>query len=175
MFPVADIWDAMSTDLRAFRAHGGKLIMWQGWADNGIPPFGTVDFYDTLARRMGGLSSTQQFARLFMFPTVFHCGGGYASSSFDLVYPMVQWVEQGTVPDQVIATDTINGSTLTRPVYPYPLVPRYNGSGDPNAASSFHPVVTPTYANHTDYTDWFGNYLFEKPVGGGHAGYARRG
>ena len=49
MFPAADTWDAMSTDLRAFRAHGGKLIMWQGWADNGIPPSGTVDYYDTLA------------------------------------------------------------------------------------------------------------------------------
>ena len=55
MFPTADIWDAMDTNLRAFRAHGGKLIMWQGWADNGIPPFGTVDYYDTLVRRMGGL------------------------------------------------------------------------------------------------------------------------
>ena len=167
MFPAADTWDAMSTDLRAFRAHGGKLIMWQGWADNGIPPSGTVDYYDTLASRMGGLAATEQFARLFMFPTVYHCGGGYAGSSFDLVYPMVQWVEQGTAPDQITATDTINGSTLTRPVYPYPEIPQYNGSGSTSDESSFHPVLAPAYRNHTDYTDWYGNYLFYRPIGGG--------
>lgn len=161
MFPTANIWDAMSTDLRAFRAHGGKLIMWQGWADNGIPPSGTVDYYDVLAHRMGGLSATQQFARLFMFPTVYHCGGGYASSSFDLVYPMVQWVEGGTAPSSVTATDTINNTTLTRPVYPYPEIPRYNGSGDPNQAASFHPVASPG----AHYTNWIGNDLFYRPIG----------
>ncbi len=162
MFPTADIWDAMSTDLRAFRAHGGKLIMWQGWADNGIPPSGTVDYYDTLTRRMGGASSTQRFARLFMFPTVYHCGGGYANSSFDLVYPMVQWVEQRKAPSQVTATDTIDNTTLTRPVFPYPDIPQYNGTGDPNDASSFHAVTSPG----AHYTNWIGNYLFYQPVGG---------
>jgi Tannase and feruloyl esterase len=30
IFPVANTWDAMDTNLSAFRAHGGKLIMWQG-------------------------------------------------------------------------------------------------------------------------------------------------
>ncbi len=161
MFPSANTWDAMDTNLTAFRRHGGRLIMWQGWADNGIPPFGTVDYYDTLTQRMGGLGATQGFARLFMFPTVYHCGGGYANSSFDLVYPMVQWVEQRNAPSQVIATDTIGGSALTRPVYPYPDIPRYNGSGPTNVASSFHPVPSP--AAH-QYTDWIGNYLFYQPI-----------
>jgi hypothetical protein len=166
MFPTANIWDAMSTDLRAFRAHGGKLIMWQGSADNGIPPSGTVDYYDVLAHRMGGLSATQQFARLFMFPTVYHCGGGYANSSFDLVYPMVQWVENGTAPSSVTATDTLNATTITRPVYPYPDIPHYNGSGDPNVASSFHPVASPG----AHYTNWIGNNLFYQPLNGDHGG-----
>jgi tannase/feruloyl esterase len=162
MFPTADIWDAMSTDLRAFRAHGGKLLMWQGAADNGIPPSGTVDYYDILAQRMGGLSSTQQFARLFLFPTVYHCGGGYGNSSFDVVYPMVQWVEDGIAPGSITATDTINNTTLTRPVYPYPEIPHYNGSGDPNQASSFHPVRSPG----AHYTNWIGTGLFYQPIGG---------
>jgi len=161
MFPTANIWDAMDTNLRAFRRHGGKLMIWQGWDDNGIPPFGTVDYYDTLVSRMGGLASTRQFARLFMFPTVYHCGGGYANSSFDVVYPMVQWVEQGSAPAEVTATDTYNGATFTRPVYPYPEIPRYNGSGPTSQASSFHPVRSPEAG---DYTDWIGNYLFYQPV-----------
>ena len=162
LFPVANTYDAMSTDLRAFRAHGGKLIMWQGWADQAIPPYGTVDYYDTLIHRMGGLQSTQRFARTFLFPTVAHCGGGYANSSFDLVYPMVQWVENDIAPSQVTASDTIAGSTVTRPVYPYPEVPMYNGTGATSDASSFHPVVS---RHAQDYSPWVGNYLFYRPIG----------
>ncbi len=165
MFPAANVQDAMSTDLSAFRRHGGKLIIWQGWADQAIPTYGTVDYYEDLAQRNGGYTSTQKFARMFLFPTVAHCGGGYASSSFDLVYPMVQWVENGTAPSQITATDTVNSATVTRPVYPYPEVPQYNGNNEPtNEASSFHPVVS-THAN--DYSNWIGNDLFYQPVGGG--------
>ena len=165
MFPAANVQDAMSTDLSAFRRHGGKLIIWQGWADQAIPTYGTVDYYEDLAQRNGGYTSTQKFARMFLFPTVAHCGGGYASSSFDLVYPMVQWVENGTAPSQITATDTVNSTTVTRPVYPYPEVPQYNGNNEPtNEASSFHPVVS-THAN--DYSNWIGNDLFYQPVGGG--------
>ncbi|MBV9366399.1 MAG: tannase/feruloyl esterase family alpha/beta hydrolase, partial [Solirubrobacterales bacterium] len=166
------IWDAMSTDLRAFRAHGGKLIMWQGWSDNGIPPSGTVDYYDVLSRRMGGLRTTQQFARLFMVPSVYHCGGSYAGATVpDMIYPMVQWVEAGSAPSQLTVQ---YGSTATRPVYPYPEIPRYNGSGSTNDAASFHPVTSPG----AHYTAWIGNYLFYEPIGGGGGadqGYARRG
>lgn len=164
LFPVANTYDAMSTDLSAFRRHGGKLIIWQGWADQAIPTFGTVDYYDQLANRFGGLAATQQFARMFLFPTVAHCGGGYANSSFDLVLPAVQWVEQGIAPTDVTATDTIGTTTLTRPVYPYPLIPKYNGSGSPNDAASFHSVVSP---DANAYTKWIGDYLFKQPVGKG--------
>jgi hypothetical protein len=164
MFPAANVQDAMSTDLSAFRRHGGKLIIWQGWADQAIPTYGTVDYYEDLAGRNGGYAATQTFARMFLFPTVAHCGGGYASSSFDLVYPMVQWVENSSAPTQITATDTVNSATITRPVYPYPEVPQYNGNNAPtNQASSFHPVVSP-HAN--DYSNWIGNNLFYQPIGG---------
>jgi feruloyl esterase len=170
MFPAANTWDAMDTNLRAFRAHGGKLIIWQGWADNGIPPSGTVDYYDVLAARNGGLRSTEQFARMFLFPTVYHCGGGYANAAMpDLIYPMVQWAEGGVSPSQLTISYTVSGSSLTRPVYPYPLIPRYNGSGPTADASSFHPVPSPG----AHYTDWYGNYLFFQPIGRDR-GYARR-
>jgi hypothetical protein len=174
MFPAANVQDAMSTDLSAFRRHGGKLIIWQGWADQAIPTYGTVDYYEDLAGRNGGYTSTQNFARMFLFPTVAHCGGGYASSSFDLVYPMVQWVENGTAPGQVTATDTVNGATVTRPVYPYPEVPQYNGNNEPtNEASSFHAVVSP-HANQ--YSNWIGNDLFYQPIGGSSRdSHSRRG
>lgn len=167
MFPTANIWDAMSTDLRAFRQHGGKLLIWQGAADNGIPPFGTIDYYDVLTKRNHGAAATKQFARLFLFPTVYHCGGGYANSAFDVLLPVVRWVEDGIPPNEIIATDTIDNRTLTRPVYPYPDIPRYNGEGNPDQASSFHPVPSPG----AHYTPWIGSYLFYQPIRG--AGGAR--
>jgi hypothetical protein len=162
LFPIGNIYDAMDTHLRAFRAHGGKLIMWHGWADQGIPPFGTIDYYDVMAQRMGGLAAAQRFARLLLFPTVYHCGGGYGPTSFDLVLPMVNWVENHMAPAEVTASQTASdGSvTLSRPVYPYPLVARYNGSGPPDDASSFHAVVSP---NAGAYTHWIGDYLFRQP------------
>ncbi len=164
MFPAANSADAMDTNLRAFRAHGGKLIMWQGWADNGIPPTGTVDYYDILTQRMGGQASTEQFARLFLFPSVYHCGGGYAGATVpDMIYPMVQWVEGGTAPSSLTINYAPTGGTpFARPVYPYPDIPEYNGSGDQNAATSFHAV--PSSAAH--YTNWIGNYLFYQPISG---------
>jgi hypothetical protein len=164
MFPAANSADAMDTNLRAFRAHGGKLIMWQGWADNGIPPTGTVDYYDILTQRMGGQASTEQFARLFLFPSVYHCGGGYAGATVpDMIYPMVQWVEGGTAPSSLTINYAPTGGTpFTRPVYPYPDIPEYNGNGDQNAATSFHAV--PSSAAH--YTNWIGDYLFYQPISG---------
>jgi len=176
MFPAADTWDAMDTNLSAFRRHGGKLIMWQGWADNGIPPSGTVDYYDILTARMGGPAATKQFARLFLFPSVYHCGGGYANAVMpDLIYPMVQWVEDGSAaaPGQLSISYTVNSSSFSRPVYPYPEIPRYNGSGDPNSADSFHAVTSPG----AHYTHWIGDYLFLQPIGGRDRdrGYTRRG
>ena len=176
MFPVANTWDAMDTNLTAFRRHGGKLLLWEGWADQAIPPFGTVDYYDTLAQRMGGLSSSEQFARLFLLPTVAHCGGGYSSASFDFVLPMVQWVEQGSAPSEVDWSGTVAGTSLSRPAYPYPEIPQYNGGGaDPTKATSFHAVRSP---DADQYTNWIGNYLFYEPVSGGGGrdqGYSRRG
>jgi len=161
MFPAANTFDAMDTNLSAFYRHGGKLIMWQGWADNGIPPSGTVDYWDIMSRRMG--AATTKFSRLYMFPSVYHCGGGYASATTpDLIYPMVQWVEQGSAPGQLPISYTVSGSSFSRPVYPYPEIPKYNGGGaDPNSAASFHPVASPG----AHYTDWIGNYLFFRPVG----------
>ena len=78
---------------------------------------------------------------------------------------MVQWVEKGIAPSEVDATDTIGSTTVSRPVYPYPDIPKYNGNdANPALASSFHPVISPDAT--AQYTDWIGNYLFYQPIGG---------
>ena len=54
-----------------------------------------------------------------------------------------QWVEQGTAPDEIIATKYINdldhskGVKMTRPLCPSPQFAKYKGSGDTNDAANF--------------------------------------
>jgi len=51
---------------------------------------------------------------------------------------IVDWVEHHKTPDRVIASKHENGKlAMTRPLYPYPQVAIYKGSGDPNSAESF--------------------------------------
>ena len=38
------IYDATSVDLSAFKAHGGKMLIWHGWADGGIPAPASIDY-----------------------------------------------------------------------------------------------------------------------------------
>ena len=58
----------------------------------------------------------------------------------DLLAAMDAWVERGTAPDQLVATQSAADGTTAiarRPVREFPKFPRYNGTGDPNKAESF--------------------------------------
>jgi feruloyl esterase len=154
---LAGFYDAIDPDLGAFRRAGGKLIIWHGWADQAIPPVGTVAYYQAVQDRMGGLDATRQFARLFMFPGVYHCGGGAAPNSFDLLTPLLAWTEGGAAPSAVVASESVGGSVVrTRPVFAYPQVARYSGSGSTDAASSFVPAW-PT-GPVDDHFRWLGDF-----------------
>ncbi|HKT02810.1 MAG TPA: tannase/feruloyl esterase family alpha/beta hydrolase [Rugosimonospora sp.] len=154
---LAGFYDATDPDLTAFKQAGGKLILWHGWADQAIPPLGTIAYYQAVKDRMGGLTATQSFARLYLLPGVFHCGGGNAPNSFDLLTPLLNWVEGGTAPNRVVATE-LNGSTVvrTRPVFPYPLVARYDGTGSTDDAANFVPANPPAPVN--DHIPWLGRF-----------------
>jgi hypothetical protein len=154
--------NAMSPDLSAFHRAGGKLIIWHGWSDQAIPPVGTIDYYDRLVDRNGGLRETQRFARLFMVPSIAHCAGGGTLTEFDPIRELVNWVELGRAPDRAIATgrDAAGNVTRTRPVFPYPLRATYDGSGSIDDAANFVPSrPTPT----RDRIDWAGEFLYRLP------------
>jgi feruloyl esterase len=151
---LAAILNANTADLEEYRSHGGKLLLWQGFADPVVPVLDTVAYYERLiasqmpegrhdaAARKEGVRRTQEFARLFLAPGVGHCGGGAGPNTFDAGTPIGQWVEQGIAPDQIIASKVVNGVTLfSRPLCPYPALPRYAGVGDPTQASSFNCVA----------------------------------
>ena len=60
--------DTPNPDLGAFQAAGGKLIQYHGWNDAGIPAQSSVNWYEQVASKMGGLGNVQSFYRLFMAP-----------------------------------------------------------------------------------------------------------
>ena len=107
---------------------------------------------------MGGLKKTQGFYRLFMVPGMRHCYFGPGATSFgavgqqippardathDIQTALERWVEDGAAPEHMVATKYTDDAAatrtvrLTRPLCAWPSVARYNGAGDPNAASSF--------------------------------------
>jgi len=132
------LYDARSTDLAAFRDSGGKLILWQGFADPAAGGYGLPDYYQRLQQSVGGLEATRRFARMFLIPGVYHCGGGYVPYEEDLLGTLVNWVELGRAPDQIMATAVLkDGATRKRPVFAYPVQTRYRGRGDVNDARNF--------------------------------------
>lgn len=138
------LYAANNPDLSVFKEHGGKLIMYQGWADagaGGVPPLKAVRYYETAERTMGGPAATRDFFRLFMIPGMGHCGGGEGASNVDYVSYLEEWVEKRRAPDAVLATHNGPGESMfTRPVYPYPIQAKYKGTGDPTSADSFEPT-----------------------------------
>lgn len=150
--------DATNPDLSAFQGAGGKLILWHGWADQHISPIGTIAYYEAMQKTMGQ-PALDVFMRFYLAPGVAHCGGGEGMPNMDLVTAMVDWAEQGIVPDAIATyrTDAAGTATASRPMYPYPALAGYGGSGDANAAASY--VRSPAlYAAPTP--DWAGIDMF---------------
>jgi hypothetical protein len=97
---LSDLYDATDPDLSSFAADGGRLIIYQGWADEVIPPFGTVAYYQAVVDAVGGYPASQTFSRLYMIPAQYHClaGGDPALAGADLLTPLIGWVQHGTAP-----------------------------------------------------------------------------
>lgn len=132
------LYDATSFALRAFKARGGKMLMWHGLSDAAITASSSTAYYDGVEKLMGGRAQTQDFFRLFLVPGVHHCAGGPGFTEFDALMLLENWVEKGQAPDVMIASRVVNGSIeRSRPIYPYPLLARYAGQGDPKNAASF--------------------------------------
>lgn len=140
------LYNADSTNLKAFHRRGGKLISWQGLADPLITPYGLIQYYEDVVRADGNsLPRTQQWYRTYFLPGVYHCAGGPGPSDVDWLGAIRAWVENGRAPQRLVATkaDSSGNVTLQRPLYPYPLEAAYDGSGSINDPGSFHPALGP--------------------------------
>lgn len=154
---AAVVNNATRGDLGAFRARGGKLIIYHGLADTLVPPGQTVGFYERQARELGGVSRLSQVARLFLAPGMMHCAGGAGPDAFnsaiggaappagsdadhDLFQALVQWTGGGPPPERVIATkfsDDMTQVAFQRPICAYPRKPVRAGDGSRLSAESF--------------------------------------
>ncbi|SDM28065.1 tannase/feruloyl esterase family alpha/beta hydrolase [Allokutzneria albata] len=119
-------------DLSAFRAAGGRLLVWHGLADAEIAPGTTIDYRERVERVTGPADG---FFRLFLAPGSGHCGTGVGVAPVDPMGAMIAWVERGRAPD-TLAAATADGRT-TRDLCRHPRVPIYDGHGDPDSATSF--------------------------------------
>jgi hypothetical protein len=151
---TARLLNANDANLAAFKARGGKLIIYHGWNDPAIAALNSINYFESVETKLGS-KETDAFARLYMMPGVQHCGGGPGPFSFgqngatghkdaqhDMGLALEEWVEKGIAPAAIIARkyvgdDPGKGVKMTRPLCPYPQVAKYKGGGDPNDAGSF--------------------------------------
>ena len=126
---------AKDAKLAAFQARGGKLLLAHGMADPIFSPHESVDYYQRLVAENGASAST--FARLFQIPGMAHCQGGAATDSWDGLQAMVDWVEKGEAPKQILAHGTVVFPGRSRPLCPYPQYAHYKGAGSVEEAANF--------------------------------------
>lgn len=131
---IGAIINAEDADLRAFAKRGGKLIMYQGWADPVITPRETIDYHEAIARISPAAASN---ARLFMVPGMMHCAGGPGANVFDMQPALEAWVEKGQAPERIVAVEAGPSPTTSHPLCAWPKTARYNGSGSTKDARNF--------------------------------------
>jgi feruloyl esterase len=136
-------------DLSLLKRRGARLLMYHGTSDPIFSSDGSTAFYEALRQANGGDASS--FARFYRVPGMNHCSGGPSTDQFDMLTPLVDWVEHGKAPESVVATARGPGNPAavnadvpaswsaarTRPLCPYPQVARYTGGGDVESAASF--------------------------------------
>ncbi|KAF2096431.1 tannase and feruloyl esterase [Rhizodiscina lignyota] len=129
----------ISPDLHAFKKHGGKMIVTQGWAD----PYNAPGWPIQQRNEMHGIFGNElaDFYSLFMVPGGGHCGGASNYPQMPGTYNLlserlVPWVENGAIPEDIMASNPADGSNSTRKLCPYPQEAKYE-KGDINDWMSY--------------------------------------
>jgi pimeloyl-ACP methyl ester carboxylesterase len=131
--------------LDGFHRHGRRMLIYHGASDPIFSAEDTVKWLEELD------PADRAAARLYLVPGMSHCAGGPSTDQFDLLKPLIRWVERREAPERVIASArgpaNPGGPNFdlppawspdrTRPLCPYPRVATYHG-GNIERASSFH-------------------------------------
>ncbi|PYH94355.1 feruloyl esterase B precursor [Aspergillus ellipticus CBS 707.79] len=153
-------------DITAFKSRSGKLIHHHGLADPTLPTGSSLYFYSQVDRDLAASNTTlDDFYRMFLIPGMEHCMStpsamnapwyiaganqaaqlgdnvsgvpGYRDAEHDIILALMNWVENGTAPNSIIATKYTDDSThdevcRQRPICPFPSQAKYTGSGNPD-------------------------------------------
>jgi feruloyl esterase len=137
MTKIAAIMNSTDPNIEPFLAHGGKLLLYHGWNDFGIPPLASVRYYDDVVATLGD-ERADEGVRLFMVPGMNHCRGGVGTDQFDAAAAIDRWVTTGQAPTRIEAARVEGGEVVrTRPLCAYPQVATYGGRGSTDESSNF--------------------------------------
>ncbi|MBO9647480.1 MAG: tannase/feruloyl esterase family alpha/beta hydrolase [Variovorax sp.] len=133
---VSAMTDATNPDLSPFLAHGGKLILLHGLADEVISNNSTINYYKQVVSALGQ-STVDKGIRFYTVPGMGH-GTGVFIPAWDSLSALDNWVQNGLAPATGVAMDTVAGTYgRTRPLCLFPAWPKFNGSGSADAAINY--------------------------------------
>jgi feruloyl esterase len=133
---LTGIQDANKTDLSAFQSRGGKILMAHGSHDALVSTRATEQYFGRIRNTMG-VAAVNGFMRYYEIPGYGHSTSTVFNAAWDSVTTLENWVEKGIAPPAQVVADRTGVPGRTRPLCEYPAFPRYNLTGDINAAASF--------------------------------------
>ncbi|KAI1776253.1 feruloyl esterase [Hypoxylon cercidicola] len=137
---VGTLIDETSPDLSALKASGAKMIVSQGWSDPFNAATWPIQHLGQIEDFFGG--DVSDWFRLFMIPGGGHCGAATNYPQVPAIWhaldAVVQWVETGQPPTQMLGTDPTDKSlkNKTSKLCPWPQTAKFRG-GDTNNWNSF--------------------------------------
>ncbi len=108
------------------------MLLDHGWIDPALSPEDTIQYVQSVGEETPG--DRDRSVRLFMIPGMAHCGYGPGRRSSTGIDAIVDWVENGTPPDAMLAFSP--DGQLSRPLRRYPTTAVYRG-GDTRLVGSF--------------------------------------
>lgn len=127
---------ATQYNVSTFIANGGKHIFFHGEGDAWFSANDTVRYFERMAEANAEVQPVDDYARLYLVPGMGHCAGGEETlDSFDLLTPLVEWVESDGPPGAVVATGR-SMPDQSRPLCPWPEYAHFEG-GAPALAESY--------------------------------------
>ncbi|HEY6354605.1 MAG TPA: tannase/feruloyl esterase family alpha/beta hydrolase [Burkholderiaceae bacterium] len=146
-------------DLRKLRDLNRKVIVHSGLVDDAIPPAGNIQYHERVVAAMGGHAEVQKFMRMYLVPGAAHSSQGraYTVSGNSNTVPLpklpgnanqtptreqdqfftalVDWVEKGQAPGELLLTSRDN--SVSYPVCVYPKRTTWDGVGSAKLPSSY--------------------------------------
>ena len=124
-------------NIKAFFDRGGKLLMYQGFADPQVTSDNAIRYHQAVIDKVGKQAEGKSI-ELFMVPGMYHCQGGPGTDTFDKAAVLDAWVTSGKAPDRIVASHLDGGKVdRTRPLCVFPRVAKWNGTGSPDDAQNF--------------------------------------